>query len=415
MIQSGVIGMPLHFGKMPGWFTERMGLLGSAVMESVVQNHGKNDLLSRLSNPAWFQALAAASGMQYNSSGATAALLGSVRRKINPKSHELGIHILGGKGKSAWKTPHQIARVADKHGLPGHELVKSCQLARRVDNNAVQDGFDLYQQHVILTDEGDWTAIQQGMNTSSRRARRYHWHSPSVRSFVSDPHTAVVGENSGGDVLNLVDARAEGARQHMVSMTQENPSEVVDACRELSMGDYHEVRDSDVNLQRLGAVLAMAHDNEINNFEDLLLLKGVGPRTLKSLALVSELVHGDASRFDDPARFAFAVGGKDGRPHPVDKKALDETIEHLQDSVEKSKLGYKEKSQALKRLHRAVRKIEDTKAPVAHLDKLQDSEWKHAEEHGGMTFMGKVVPGVTRTAFALQNRLLYGKNDRKKK
>ena len=145
------------------------------------------------------------------------------------------------------------------------------------------------------------------------------------------------------------------ARQHIVAMTQESPSDVVDACREISMGNYHEVREQDVNLKRLGAVLAMAHDSEIENFEDLLLLKGVGPRTLKSLALVSELVHGDASRFDDPARFAFAVGGKDGRPHPIDKKALDETIEHLQDSVEKSKLGYTEKSRALKRLHHATR------------------------------------------------------------
>ena len=412
MINSGVIGMPLHFGRMPGWFTERMGLLGSAVIESVIQNYGKSELLSRMSDPNWFQALGACSGMQYNSSGVTAALLGSVRRKINPKARELGIHILGGKGKSAWRAPHQIERVAEQHGLAGDELVKSCQLTRRVDSNALQDGYDLYQQHIILSDEGDWTAIQQGLNTSTRRARRYHWHSAKVKSFVSDPHTGIVGER-GDTVLNLADSRAEGARQHIVAMTQESPSDVVDACREISMGNYHEVREQDVNLKGVGAVLAMAHDSEIENFEDLLLLKGVGPRTLKSLALVSELVHGDASRFDDPARFAFAVGGKDGRPHPIDKKALDETIEHLQDSVEKSKLGYTEKSRALKRLHHATRHIEDTRAPTAHLDELQDSEWKHAEEHGGMTFMGKVIPGVTRAAFALQNGLLYGRKGRK--
>ncbi len=165
----------------------------------------------------------------------------------------------------------------------------------------------------------------------------------------------------------------------------------------------------DVNLKRLGAVLAMAHDNEIDNFEDLLMLKGVGPRTLKSLALVSEVIHGDASRFEDPARFSFAVGGKDGRPHPIDKQALDETIEHLQDSVEKSKLGYNDKSKALKRLHHATRHIETTRAPEAHLDELENSEWQHAEDHDGMTFAGKVIPGVTRAIFSLQNSLLYGK------
>ena len=170
MISSGVIGMPLHFGRMPGWFTDRMGLLGSAVIESVIQNYGKSELLSRMSDPNWFQALGAVIGYAIQfSSGVTAAVLGSVRRKINPKARELGIHILGGKGKSAWRAPHQIERVADQHGLAGDELVKSCQLTRRVDSNCVQDGYDLYQQHVILSDEGDWTAIQQGLNTSTRQ------------------------------------------------------------------------------------------------------------------------------------------------------------------------------------------------------------------------------------------------------
>lgn len=408
MINSGVIGMPLHFGRMPRWFTERMGLLGSAVIESVIQNYGKSELLTRMSDPNWFQALGAVSGMQYNSSGVTAAVLGSVRRAVNARADELGIHILGGKGKSAWRAPAQIERVADRHSLPGDELVKSCELTRRVDNNAVQDGYNLYQQHFIVSDEGEWTGITQGMDTSTRRARRYHWHSPSVRSFVSDPHTGIVGER-GQPIVNLADSRAENTRQHIVELTHEDTQQVLESCREVSMGDHHEVRAEDVNLKRLGAVLAMAHDNEIDNFEDLLMLKGVGPRTLKSLALVSEVIHGDASRFEDPARFSFAVGGKDGRPHPIDKQALDETIEHLQDSVEKSKLGYDDKSKALKRLHHATRHIETTRAPEAHLDELENAEWQHAEDHDGMTFAGKVIPGVTRAIFSLQNSLLYGK------
>ena len=409
MINSGTIGMPLHFGRMPTWFTENMGELSKAVIESVVQNYGKSELLTRMSDPNWFQALGAVAGMQYNSSGVTAAVLGSVRRKINPMANELGLYILGGKGKNAWRAPKQIEQVANKHGLKGDELVRSCQLARRVDNNAVQDGYNLYQQHVILSDEGEWAGITQGMDTSTRRARRYHMHSPSVRSFVDDPHTGIVGER-GDSILNLADSRAQDARQHIVEMTHEEPSKILDAAREITMGDYHEVRDEDVNLKRLGAVLAMSHGQEIDKFEDLLLLKGIGPRTLKSLALTSELIHGDASRFDDPARFSFAVGGKDGRPHPIDKKALDETIHHLQDAVEQSKMGYNEKSKALKRLHRATKHIENTRTPEADLSKLEKAEWKHAENSGGMTFLGKVIPGVTQAAFKMQNALLYGKN-----
>ena len=410
MINSGMASMPLHFGRMPNWFTEHMGELSKAVVESVIQNYGKSELLTRMSDPNWFQALGAVAGMQYSSSGVTAAVLGSLRRKINPISSDLGVHILGGKGKAAWRAPKQIERVAEQHSLDGDELVRSCQLAKRVDNNAIQDGYNLYQQHVILTDEGEWTGITQGMDTSTRRARRYHMHSPSVRSFVDDPHTGIVGDR-GESILNLADTRADGARQHIVEMTQDEPRAVLDAAREITMGNYHEVREQDVDLKRLGAVLALAHGQEIEKFEDLLLLKGVGPQTLKALALTSELIHGDASRFDDPARFSFAVGGKDGRPHPIDREALQETIGHLQDSVEQSKLGYDEKSRALKRLHRATRHIEDTRAPEANLDELASAEWQRAEKSGGMTFMGKVIPGVTKAVVDMQNSLLYGKSD----
>jgi len=409
MISSGVINMPLMFGKMPNWLSERMGLLGAAVIESIVQNYGKSEVLTRLSDPNYFQALGAAAGFQWNSSGITATLLGAMRRQLNPKANELGLYLLGGKGKSAWRAPSQIARVAERHGLKGDELVRSCELARRVDQNAIQDGYILYQQHFIISDEGEWTGISQGLNQGTRRARRYHWHSPTVRSFVSDPHTGIVGE-PGQPIINLADARADDTRKHIVELTKENPQEVLDAYRqaEIHMGNYHEVRNQDVNLKRLGAVLALAHGEGVDQFEDLVMFKGVGPRTLRSLALTSELIHGDATRFEDPARFSFAVGGKDGRPHPIDRKALDETIQHLQDSVEQSKLGYKDKSKALKRLHRATRHIEETRAPEADLEQLEKSEWKYAEKNGGWTFMGPVIKGVTRAAFSMQNTLLYG-------
>ncbi|MEE1550447.1 MAG: DUF763 domain-containing protein [Nitrospinaceae bacterium] len=409
MINSGTIAMPLHFGKMPKWLTERMGKMGSAIIESVAQNYGKSEVLTRLSNPNWFQALGAVMGMQWNSSGVTASVLGSLKRKINPMASELGIYILGGKGKYSYYAPRQIQSVSNRHGLKGNELVKACRLTRRVDSSAIQDGYNLYQQYFILSDTGEWAGISQGMNTGTRRARRYHWHSPTVRSFVDDPHKAIVGRREG-KILNLADSRADFARTNIVNLTKEKPKEILDIYKGTSLPDRHDVRESDVNMNRLGAVLNMAYERGIDNFEDLLLLKGLGPKTLRSVALVSEVVHGDSSRFDDPARFSFAVGGKDGVPHPVDTETYDETIEVLQDSVEKSRLGYNDKSTALKRLHRATRKSEKGYTPSAFLSDVLKMEWKHAEKKGGMTFMGETIKGVTRAIVSIQNHILYGNN-----
>ena len=414
MINAGSMGLPLHFGKMPSWFTERMGLMGNAIVESVVDNYGKSEVLTRMSDPNWFQALGAVMGMQWNSSGVTAAVLGSLKPQINPKANDLGLYILGGKGKYGWSVPNQVRRISDKHNLNGKDLIKSSRLTSRVDNNAVQDGYNLYQQYFIVTDEGEWTSITQGMNKNTRRARRYHWHSPTVKSFVETPHTGIVGEK-GQPVLNLTDSKADMLRTNMVGLTKEKPSEVIGHYKDIVMPNRHDVREEDVNMTRLGSVLNMAYNSDIENFEDLIMMKGVGPRTLKSLAMVSEVVHGDASRFEDPARFSFAIGGKDGRPHPIDTKAMDETIDMLQTSVDKSKLGDKDKSRAIKRLHRACVENEKGASPISFLEDLIEYEWDHAEKNGGKTFMGDVKKGVTRTIMNTQNALLYGKSDSKSK
>lgn len=407
MINSGTMGLPLHFGKVPRWLTDRMGDMGSAVVESVVQNYGKSEVLTRMSDPNWFQALGAVMGMQWNSSGVTATVLGSLKPRINPRANDLGLYILGGKGKYGWFVPNQVKRLADKHSLNGDELAKSSQLTRRVDNNAVQDGYNLYQQYFIVSDEGEWTSITQGMNKNNRRARRYHWHSPTVRSFVDAPHTGIVGEK-GAPLLNLTDKKADMLRTNIVGLTKEKPTEVLDTYRGIVMPNRHDVREEDVNMTRLGSVLNMAYNRDIDNFEDLVMMKGVGPKTLKSLAMVSEVVHGDASRFEDPARFSFAIGGKDGRPHPIDTKAMDETIDMLQNSVEKAKMGDKEKSRAIKRLHRACVDNEKGASPISFLEDLIDYEWDHAEKNGGKTFMGDVKKGITKTLMNTQNTLLYG-------
>jgi len=408
MINAGTIGMPLHFGRVPSFLTERMGKMGNAIVESIVENYGKSEVLTRMSDPNWFQALGAVMGMHWNSSGVTATVLGSLQRQINPRSKTLGLHILGGKGKRMGWTTKQINRVSDKHGLPGQELVHACNLTRRVDNNAVQDGYGLYQQYFILSDEGEWTSISQGMNRQTRRARRYHWHSPTVESFVNRPHTGIVGIEQQ-QVLNLVDGEASSLRSNMVALTKDRPGEVIEALRSLELPDRHDVRKGDVNMARLGSILNLAYNRDIEQFDDLVMMQGVGPRTLKALAMASEVIHGDATRFEDPARFSFAVGGKDGRPHPIDEKSFDETVSMLQNSVDAAKLGDKDKSAALKRLHKVAVAGESIGTPLDFLGELIESEWSHAENSGGKTFMGTVVKGITRKIMDTQNGLLYGK------
>ena len=401
--------MPLHFGKVPGFLTERMGNMGDAIVESILINYGKSELLSRMSDPNWFQALGAVMGMHWNSSGVTAVTLGALKRKLNPKSHELGVYILGGKGKQMTYTPRQITKVSDRHSLDAPQILKSQRLSARVDNNAIQDGFDLYQQYFLLTDEGEWTAISQGMNKSNRRARRYHWHSPTVQSFGSSPHTGIAGlENQS--ILNLVDPSAETLQQNMIELTNEKPTEIIKAMKSAEMPNRHDVRKEDINTARLASVLDLAYNREIEKFEDLVDMHGVGPRTLKALAMASEVIHGDATRFEDPARFAFAVGGKDGRPHPIDTKSFDETVTMLQDTIDRSKMGDKDKSDGLKRLHKAAVSGETKGVPLDFINDLIDNEWQHAENNGGKTFMGKVIKGLTRKVMDTQNGVLYGRD-----
>ncbi len=410
MIGAGTIGMPLHFGKVPYFLTERMGRMGDAIILSILDNYGKSEVLTRISDPNWFQAFGAVTGMHWNSSGVTAVLLGAIKQRINRKAHETGLFILGGKGKAAYRTEKQIIKISEALSLPGPDLSRASRLTKRVDNNAIQDGFNLYQSYFILSDEGQWTAITQGMNKNTRRARRYHWHSPTVRSFGSEPHSGIMGlENQ--KVLNLVDGEAKSLRNNMVDILKEKPNEIVKAVRASDLPNRHDVRKDDINMNRLASVLDLAYNRDITNFEDLVDLHGVGPRTLKALAMASEVIHGDATRFDDPARFAFAVGGKDGRPHPIDTKSFDETVEMLQNSVDKSKMGDQDKSSALKRLHKLAVKGETKGNPLDFLQDLIDHEWNHAESNGGKTFMGNVVRGLTRKIMDTQNTLLYGKKE----
>jgi hypothetical protein len=372
-----------------------MAKLGLAITEAIIAEFGKAEILRRLSDPFWFQSLGAVMGMDWHSSGITTSVMGALKVSINPHAKELGIYICGGKGKLSRNTPGELMALGDRTGLDGHYLVRCSKLSAKVDNTAVQDGFQLYTHNFIVSDDGQWTVIQQGMRAGSATARRYHWHSPTLHSFVEEPHSGVCGVNQG-KILNMVAREAQPARNAIMEMWQEPPGRIIAESQKLVMPSHHDVRAENIDLKRLGTALWLAHEKEPAGFEDLLLLEGVGPRTLQSLALVSEVIYGSPSRFHDPARFSFAHGGKDGHPFPVPIKVYDETIGFLQTAVHKAKIGQSEKQEALKKLHSMAQRAEKDFIPNDAFDKVLEKERNDSWKYGGRTVFGKAKPPADR-------------------
>ncbi len=391
MKRSGTADLPLHYGYVPQWLAERMGRLGLAITEAIIADYGKEEVLRRLSDPFWFQSLGAVMGMDWHSSGITTSVMGALKRAVNPHSKELGIYICGGKGKSSKQTPSELLKYSELHGLDGESLVRCSKLSAKVDNTAVQDGFQLYMHSFVLSDTGLWTVVQQGMRNGSATARRYHWHSAVMNSFVEEPHTAICGANQGL-MMNLVDKAALPLRNALMEMTAEHPERMMKEVRSLVMPAHHDVRAEDVDLKRLGAMLWLTHEKQPADFEELLLLQGMGPRTLQSLALVSEVIYGAPSRFKDPARFSFAHGGKDGHPFPVPIKVYDETIAVLSKAVHKAKIGNTDKLQAIQKLGELSRKAEQDFTPNQNFEAVIQKERDESWRYGGRTVFGKAKP-----------------------
>lgn len=384
MKRSGLADLPLHGGSVPPWLAERMTRLGTAICESVMHHYGTGALLSRLADPFWFQALGTVMGMDWHSSGITTSVIGALKRGLNPRSNEFGVYVCGGRGRHSRETPKELCRYADRTGLDGDSLARTSRLAARVDNNAIQDGFQLYLHGFIVSAKGEWTIVQQGMNGDAKLARRYHWHSASVRDFTIQPHTAIVGEHQG-TIINLVDAKSKTAQQAMLEIVKASPDDTLGTLQRLVMPAHHDVRPENVDLKRLGAVLAVAHERELNDFASLLLLEKLGPRTLQSLALVAEVVHGAPTRFSDPARFSFAHGGKDGHPFPVPLKTYDETIGTLRQSLGAAKLGGGDRLDGMRRLDRFVRTVEERNKPQANFEAALRRERAISDSLGGRT------------------------------
>jgi uncharacterized protein len=403
--RTGRADLPLHGGHVPAWLSARMAQLGAVICQAIVHHYGRDEFLRRLAHPFWFQSFGAVMGMDWHSSGITTSVIGALKRGLHPLKGELGLHVCGGKGKHSRQTPQELCQVADRVGLDGNALQRTSRLVAKVDSAAVQDGFDLYLHSFIVADDGHWTVIQQGMNGESRQARRYHWHSEGLKNFVEEPHSAIEGPDQG-TVVNLTDRRAASSRVKQLELLDNGPDAIIRKLQKITNKDapsaqpilphlimppHHEVRSGDVILRRLHGTLAAAAERGPADFSELLLTPGVGRRTVQSLAMVAEVVHGTPYRFQDPARFSMALGGKDRHPFPVPIKIYDETIRVMKSAVQKAKLGREEELAALKRLDAEARRLEQfVEGPT--FDALVASERAQSHEYGGRSVFGWEPP-----------------------
>ncbi|NNH62254.1 DUF763 domain-containing protein [Rhizobium laguerreae] len=407
---AGSADLPLHGGRVPHWLGDRMTRLGTLITEAVVHHYGRDEFLRRLAHPFWFQSFGAVMGMDWHSSGITTSVLGALKRGLKPRAGELGLHVCGGRGAHSRKTPLELVSIGERVGLDGEGLATTSRLIAKVDSAALQDGFDLYLHGFIVADDGHWVVVQQGMNGDKRQARRYHWLSEGLESFVDSPHAAIEGR-SQGEIVNLADRRAERSRRGQLDLLATlGPDRIIREAAallraeepapepaaqpmlpHLIMPAHHDVRESDVNMRRLHGNLAAAADRGPADFEELLLVPGVGARTVEALAMVAEVVHGAPCRFSDPARFSIAHGGKDRHPFPVPLKVYDETIAVMKTAVQKGRLGREEELQALKRLDDQSRQMERY-VTGPDLKEIIAGEFRQSADFGGRSVFGWEEP-----------------------
>lgn len=378
--------------------------------EAIIHHYGRDELLRRLSHPFWFQSFGAVMGMDWHSSGITTSVIGALKRGLTPMSNELGIHVCGGRGSHSRKTPSELNAIGERVGIDARALGQASRLVAKVDSAALQDGFDLYLHGFIVADDGKWVVVQQGMNGNSRQARRYHWLSEGLTSFVDAPHAAIEGQQVG-NIINLADRRASDSRVQQIEVLKTlNPGRIVEEVATLEglpavkpafsdqmvlphlvMPEHHDVREGDIIMCRLYGNIAAAVEAAPADFENLLLVPGVGPRTVKALAMVAEVMHGAPCRFSDPARFSLAHGGKDRHPFPVPLKVYDETINVLKSAVKNGKLGQREELDALARLDNQSRQLERY-VTGPDLKEIVAGEFEQSTQWGGRSVFGWEKP-----------------------
>jgi hypothetical protein len=350
-MKKSITTLPLHYGKAPAWLFQKMKRLSAALIEVIVMEFGTKELLVRLADPVWFQALGCAVGFDWHSSGVTTTVCGALKEGLVSIGDEIPIAICGGKAKRAIQTPGDIGVYGEKWGIDVADYIAMSRLCAKVDNTAVQDGYNLYHHTFIFTKDGDWAIIQQGMNGDLKTARRYQWLSREGLDITNEPHTGITC-NDRGNILNLVAGESEGTRKSTIDFVKENPDEMIKTWKKiaLAMPKRHYISPADLNQTRLFKMFRTIHELHPETFKDLIGIQGVGPRTVSALSLVSELVYNKPPSFKDPARFSFAHGGKDGHPFPVDKKTYENSIEFLKICIDKAKAGDRDKIDAFKKL-----------------------------------------------------------------
>ncbi len=350
--KTGSSDLPLHYGRAPAWLFERMRSLAREILQVIAGEYGSEEFIRRLSDPYWFQALGCVLGFDWHSSGVTTTVCGAIKEAARGLEDDLNLYVAGGKGAASRKTPQEIERSCERIGLDPAGLIYSSRMSAKVDSAAVQDEYQIYHHFFLFTRQGSWGVIQQGMNTENRFARRYHWLGDEVNDFVCEPHSGICCD-SRGETLNMVAGESGGARDTVAGVSREKPEAIISdiiRMRELELPRRHEVLLSDINPERLRSILLSTYERQPADFERLLGMRGVGAKTVRALALISELVHGEAPSMRDPARYSFAHGGKDGYPYPVDRSTYDESIEFLSTALRQARIGRSEKLGAFKRL-----------------------------------------------------------------
>ncbi|MHC1624483.1 MAG: DUF763 domain-containing protein [Methermicoccaceae archaeon] len=367
MRRTGYASLPLHGGRAPPWLFKRMVSLAGEISECIVLDAGREELLRRLSDPYWFQAFSHVLGFDWHSSGVTTTACGAL--KVALSRRDIGIKVAGGKGKTARATPTEIVALSDSMGFSGGDAEEMCRMSRlsaKIDNTCVQDGFSLYHHSFILSEDGEWAVVQQGM--SETYARRYHWLSMEIEEATTDPHTAVCSDIEKENVLNMVSNQSKEARKASVDLVKERPERLARYFGEISgeksrqstlydlwdvphlaMPPHHEITTVDIGKGGM-EVLRRAYELQPSTYEELLLIGGMGAKKIRALALLSDLLWGAKASWQDPVKYSFSHGGKDGYPFPVDRDAYDNSIETLRNAIEEAKCGRKEKLSALRRL-----------------------------------------------------------------
>jgi hypothetical protein len=360
MKRTGMSDLPLHGGKAPPWLFKRMVKLAGGITEAIVLEYGQDEFLRRLSDPYWFQAFACVLGFDWHSSGTTTTATGALKEALNPGS--VGIAFAGGKGKASRKTPSEILSIGEKFSLSTKQtegMQYSSRMSAKVDNTAIQDGYQLYHHFFVFTERGKWCVVQQGMNPANKYARRYHWLSENVQSFVEEPHTGIACDSRNDRTLDMTAKKSEESRKASVDIVKDTGDFSRFASRQVRLGDFFGQKEKVLHMPRTHFILDMrkrdlemlqkAHEIQPENYESLLGIQGIGPKTVRSLALISEVVYGKPPSWEDPVKFSFAHGGKDKIPYEIDRNHYDESIEVLGTAIRNAKLGDTEKLKALKR------------------------------------------------------------------